>query len=68
MSLRRAVLRAASVQRQARVLVRLPGVGRARDPPQQPRRRLTEDTQDMSPLGTSLTFDYYTGFRFRYSK
>lgn len=46
--LRRAVLRRAPVQRQARVLVRLPGAGRAGDPPQQPRRRLAEDTQDMS--------------------
>lgn len=46
--LRRAVLRGAPVQRQARVLVRLPGAGRARDPPQQPRRRLPEDSQDMS--------------------
>lgn len=46
--LRRAVLRGAPVQRQARLLVRLPGAGRAGDPPQQPRRRLAEDTQDMS--------------------
>lgn len=46
--LRRAVLRGAPVQRQARVLVRLPGAGRAGDPPQQPRRGLPEDPQDMS--------------------
>lgn len=47
--LRRAVLRGAPVQRQTRLLVRLPGTGRAGDPPQQPRRRVAEDTQDMSP-------------------
>lgn len=46
--LRRAVLRRAPVQRQARVLVRLPRAGRAGDSPQQPRRRLPENTQDMS--------------------
>lgn len=48
MPVRRFVLRGAPVQRQARVLVRLPGARRAGDPPQQPRRRLPEDTQDMS--------------------
>lgn len=47
-SMRRAVLRRAPVQRQARVLVRLPRARRAGDPPQQPRRRQPEDTQDMS--------------------
>lgn len=48
-SLRRPVLRPPPVQRQARVHVRLPGVGRAGDPPEQPRRGLAENTQDMSP-------------------
>lgn len=48
MPLRRAVLRGAPVQRQARVLVRLPGAGRAGDPAQQPRRGVAEDPQDMS--------------------
>lgn len=47
--LRRAVLRGASIQRQARVLVRLPRARRAGDPPQQSRRGVAEDTQDMSP-------------------
>lgn len=52
--LRRAVLRGAPVQRQARLLLRLPGARRAGDPPQQPRRRLPEDTQDLNqPLPTS---------------
>lgn len=53
--LRRAVLRRAPVQRQARVLVRLPGAGRAGDPPQQPRGGVAEDTQDMSPSACPRT-------------
>lgn len=48
MPLRRTVLRGAPVHGQARVHVRLPGARRAGDPPQQPRRGLAEDTQDMS--------------------
>lgn len=47
MPVRRAFLRGAPVQRQARVLIRLQGARRAGDPAQQPRRRQPEDTQDM---------------------
>lgn len=55
MPLRGSVLCGAPIQRQARVLVRLPGARRAGDTPQQPRRRVAEDTQNMNPHHPPLT-------------